>query len=59
MGYGNLPHSLDDMVRRLKTAEAGGRLTDKLHTYLRPSVLMADGVGYQPWNALRWTWSSR
>lgn len=40
--------SLDDMVRHLKTAEAAGRLTSKLRTYLRPSVLVVDEVGYQP-----------
>ncbi len=36
------------MVRNLKTAEATGRLTNKLGTYLRPSVLVVDEVGYQP-----------
>lgn len=36
------------MVRNLKTAEAAGRLTNKLGTYLRPSVLVVDEVGYQP-----------
>ncbi|MFE2729478.1 ATP-binding protein, partial [Kitasatospora sp. NPDC059327] len=40
--------SLDDMVRHLKAAEATGRLTSKLRTYLRPSVLVVDEVGYQP-----------
>lgn len=40
--------TLDDMVRHLKTAEAAGRLTSKLGSYLRPSVLMVDEVGYQP-----------
>lgn len=40
--------TLDDMVRQLKTAEAGGRLTSKLRSYLRPSVLVVDEVGYQP-----------
>lgn len=40
--------SLDDMVRNLKAAEAAGRLTSKLGTYLRPSVLVVDEVGYQP-----------
>ncbi|MFI1941261.1 ATP-binding protein [Streptomyces purpureus] len=39
---------LDDMVRNLKTAEETGRLTSKLGTYLRPSVLVVDEVGYQP-----------
>ncbi|MFF8975076.1 IS21-like element helper ATPase IstB [Streptomyces sp. NPDC014995] len=40
--------SLDDMVRNLKAAEAAGRLLNKLGTYLRPSVLVVDEVGYQP-----------
>ena len=40
--------TLDDMVRNLKTADAVGRLTNKLRTYLRPSVLVIDEVGYQP-----------
>jgi len=40
--------TLDDMVRQLKTAEAAGRLTSKLRSYLRPSVLVVDEVGYQP-----------
>jgi DNA replication protein DnaC len=40
--------SLDDMVRHLTAADAIGRLTRKLHTYLRPNVLVIDEVGYQP-----------
>lgn len=36
------------MVRNLKAAEAAGRLTSKLGSYLRPSVLVVDEVGYQP-----------
>lgn len=40
--------TLDDMVRQLKTAEAAGRLTTKLRSYLRPGVLVVDEVGYQP-----------
>lgn len=40
--------TLDDMVRHLKAADAIGRLTSKLRTYLRPSVLVIDEVGYQP-----------
>ncbi|MFA3843898.1 IS21-like element helper ATPase IstB [Streptomyces aureus] len=40
--------TLDDMVRQLKTAETAGRLTSKLRSYLRPSVLVVDEVGYQP-----------
>jgi DNA replication protein DnaC len=40
--------SLDDMVRHLKAAEDQGRLMSKLTSYLRPSVLVVDEVGYQP-----------
>ncbi|MFE9469429.1 IS21-like element helper ATPase IstB, partial [Streptomyces virginiae] len=40
--------TLDDMVRQLKVAEAAGRLSSKLRTYLRPGVLVVDEVGYQP-----------
>jgi DNA replication protein DnaC len=40
--------TLDDMVRHLTAADAIGRLTRKLHTYLRPNVLVIDEVGYQP-----------
>jgi DNA replication protein DnaC len=40
--------SLDDMVRHLTAADAIGRLARKLHTYLRPNVLVIDEVGYQP-----------
>lgn len=36
------------MVGHLKAAETAGRLTSKLRTYLRPSVLVVDEVGYQP-----------
>ncbi|WDO11338.1 IS21-like element helper ATPase IstB (plasmid) [Streptomyces murinus] len=47
-GYSIYFTSLDDMVRNLKAAEAAGRLLNKLSTYLRPSVLVVDEVGYQP-----------
>ncbi|GGN43584.1 hypothetical protein GCM10011578_093840 [Streptomyces fuscichromogenes] len=47
-GYSIYFTSLDDMVRNLKAAEAAGRLINKLGTYLRPSVLVVDEVGYQP-----------
>lgn len=40
--------SLDDMVRHLTAADGIGRLARKLHTYLRPNVLVIDEVGYQP-----------
>ncbi|AIJ17454.1 IS21-like element helper ATPase IstB [Streptomyces lividans] len=47
-GYSIYFTSLDDMVRNLKAAETAGRLLNKLGTYLRPSVLVVDEVGYQP-----------
>jgi DNA replication protein DnaC len=47
-GYSIYFTSLDDMVRNLRAAESTGRLINKLGTYLRPSVLVVDEVGYQP-----------
>lgn len=38
--------SLDDLVRKLKTAEATGRFNKQLTALLRPSVLVVDEVGY-------------
>ncbi len=40
--------TLDDVVRNLKEAEATGRIAKKLQTYLKPSVLVIDEVGYLP-----------
>ena len=40
--------TLDDLVRRLRTAEATGRFNRGLATYLRPAVLIVDEVGYLP-----------
>ena len=40
--------TLDDLVRNLKEAEATGRFAKKLQTYLKPSVLVVDEVGYLP-----------
>jgi DNA replication protein DnaC len=40
--------TLDDMVRNLREAEATGRFAKKLQTYLKPSVLVLDEVGYLP-----------
>ncbi|MBD2891805.1 hypothetical protein amrb99_07120 [Actinomadura sp. RB99] len=36
------------MVRRLKAADTIGWLATKLRVYLRPHVLVVDGVGYLP-----------
>jgi DNA replication protein DnaC len=40
--------TLDDLVRNLKEAEAGGRFRKKLQTYLKPALLTVDEVGYLP-----------
>ena len=40
--------TLDDLVRNLKEAESTGRFAKKLQTYLKPSVLVLDEVGYLP-----------
>ena len=42
--------SLDDVVRNLREAEAAGRFAKKLQTYLKPSLLVVDEVGYLPLN---------
>ncbi len=40
--------TLDDLVRQLREAERTGRFAKKLQTYLKPSVLVIDEVGYLP-----------
>jgi DNA replication protein DnaC len=40
--------TLDDLVRRLRAAEATGRFNRQLQAYLRPAVLVVDEVGYLP-----------
>jgi DNA replication protein DnaC len=40
--------TLDDLVRRLRAAEATGRFTRQLAAYLRPAVLVVDEVGCAP-----------
>jgi DNA replication protein DnaC len=47
-GYSIYFTTLDDLVRRLRAAEAAGRFPRQLRTYLRPAVLVLDEVGYQP-----------
>jgi DNA replication protein DnaC len=47
-GYSIYFTSLDDLVRRLRGAEATGRFSRQLGAYLRPSVLVVDEVGYLP-----------
>ncbi len=40
--------TLDDLVRRLRTAEATGRFARQLQAFLRPALLLVDEVGYLP-----------
>lgn len=47
-GYSIYFTTLDDLVRKLKVAEATGRFNRQLGYYLRPSVLVVDEVGYLP-----------
>ncbi|KWX00836.1 IstB domain protein ATP-binding protein [Carbonactinospora thermoautotrophica] len=47
-GYSLSFTGLDDMVRQLKEADAIGRLTAKMKTYLTPNVLVVDEAGYLP-----------
>lgn len=47
-GYSVYFTTLDDLVRKLRVAEATGRFSRQLAAYLRPSVLVVDEVGYLP-----------
>lgn len=47
-GYGVYFTSLDELIRKLHAADAAGRLTRQMRTYLRPAVLVIDEVGYLP-----------
>jgi hypothetical protein len=40
--------TLDDLIRRLRVAEATGRFNRQLQAYLRPAVLICDEVGHLP-----------
>jgi DNA replication protein DnaC len=40
--------SLDDMVRKLRAADATGTLNRQIRTYLRPALLIIDELGYLP-----------
>ena len=40
--------TLDDLVRRLRAADATGRFNRQLQAFLRPAVLVVDEVGYLP-----------
>jgi DNA replication protein DnaC len=47
-GYSVYFTSIDDLVRKLRTAQTTGRLSRQLQVYLRPAVLVIDEVGYLP-----------
>jgi DNA replication protein DnaC len=47
-GYSIYFTTLDDLVRKLRTAEATGRYNRQLGFYLRPALLVVDEVGYLP-----------
>ena len=47
-GYSIYFTSLDDLIRKLRTAEATGRFNRQLQVFLRPAVLIVDEVGYLP-----------
>lgn len=47
-GYSIYFTSLDDLIRKLRTAEATGRFNRQLNVFLRPAVLIVDEVGYLP-----------
>jgi DNA replication protein DnaC len=47
-GYSIYFTSLDDLVRRLRAAEATGRFSRQLQAFLRPALLLVDEVGYLP-----------
>ena len=47
-GYSIYFTSLDDLIRRLRTAEATGRFGRQMQAYLRPALLVVDEVGYLP-----------
>ena len=57
-GYSVYFTTLDEMVRSLRRPRAGGRLAEKLQTYLKPAVLVVDEVGYLPLDGTRATSSS-
>jgi DNA replication protein DnaC len=40
--------TLDDLVSKLRTADAAGRFPKQLQSYLRPNVLVIDEIGYLP-----------
>jgi len=57
-GYSIYFTTLDDLVRRLRAAEATGRFSRQLTAFGRPSLLVVDEVGTCHWTGPRPTWSS-
>jgi DNA replication protein DnaC len=49
-GYTVFYTTLDDMIRRLRAAEAGARLASQFKAYTRPALLIIDEIGYLPLN---------
>jgi len=47
-GYSVLYATLDDMIRRLRAADAAGRLHGQLKACTRPALLVIDELGYLP-----------
>jgi DNA replication protein DnaC len=47
-GYTVFYTTLDDMVRRLRAADAAARLENQFKAYTRPALLVIDEVGYLP-----------
>ena len=47
-GYSIYFATLDDLVRRLRAAEATGRFARQLTAFLRPALLIVNEVGYLP-----------
>jgi len=47
-GYPVFYSTLDDMVRRLRAADASARLANQFKAYTRPALLIIDEVGYLP-----------
>jgi DNA replication protein DnaC len=47
-GYTVYFTTLDDLIRKLRAAEATAHLTRQIRVYLRPAVLIIDEVGYLP-----------
>lgn len=47
-GHTTYHTNLDDMIRKLRAADTTGTLNRQIRTYLRPTLLVIDEVGYLP-----------